>query len=168
MILKPNIFQIRKFEILLEKCNAEEIHARNYAKQLEARLRKDYSEQIFDDFEIEAEFFVMSENEKYCLSKNIETGESLIDSRELGYHLWLGEDALFAENWIEHAWRYHKDFQHLHFGYLMHCLVFHSFLNFEDLLMIDDVKINVVVRYQFFTDKAWVEELKKINSKRWM
>lgn len=61
--------QIRKFEILLEKCNAAEIRARNYAKQLEAKLRKELSESIFEDFDIEAEFFVYSEYEACCAKK---------------------------------------------------------------------------------------------------
>ncbi|WP_312420763.1 hypothetical protein [Epilithonimonas sp.] len=45
-------------------------------------------------------------------------------------------------------------FKDLHFGYLMHCLVFHSQLDFDDFMHIDDVWLELEVRLQFFTDKT--------------
>lgn len=36
----------------------------------------------------------------------------------------------------------------------MHCLVFHSQLDFNDFMHIDDVWLELEVRLQFFTDKT--------------
>lgn len=146
--------QIRKFEISNEKCRAEEIRARNFTKQLRAKLQKEKAEGIIDDFEIREELCAFSYNKKFCKSKNIEPGDLLVDPISLCYSLHLDDDDFFNANGNEVSFLDGHPLQHLHFGYLMHCLAYHSELSFEDISKIDDVWIDVVVNYQFFTDKS--------------
>ena len=61
---------------------------------------------------------------------------------------------LFYLNGNEFKGSKNHPFKGLHFGYLMHCLVFHSQLDFDDFMHIDDVWLELEVRLQFFTDKT--------------
>lgn len=46
----------------------------------------------------------------------------------------------------------------------MHCLIDHSGLSFEEILAIDDVWIEIIVRHQFFKDKTDLNPYKIINA----
>ncbi len=63
------------------------------------------------------------------------------------------DDEFFNTNWNEWQWMTTGELKDLHFGYLMHCLMFHTDFRLEDILAIDDVWITIEASYQFFTQK---------------
>lgn len=63
----------------------------------------------------------------------------IITEKEISYMLFGLTSDLFYLNGNEFKGSKNHPFKDLHFGYLMHCLVFHSKLDFDDFMHIDDV-----------------------------
>lgn len=140
---------VKQIEILNEKCRAEEIRARNFTKLLKAELKNEKAAGKINGFDIAVELRAFSNDEAFCKSRNIEPGESLFDRYELAYSLLLNDDDFFNSNGNELSTVDGHPLQRLHFGYLMHCLVFHSDLSFQELAKIDNVWIDVLVNCKF-------------------
>ena len=60
---------------------------------------------------------------------------------------------MFFENWIEEGNSMTKVFPQLHICYAMHIILYDSGLDWEDILAIDDVWLEIKVDYQFWTKK---------------
>lgn len=146
--------ELNKFSNLNDKVRKVEVRAKDYLLQLEPLLQKQKNEGLIDDFEIVPRVSVFSYDEDYCKSKKIELGDEIITEKEISYMLSGLTSDLFYLNGNEFKGSKNHPFKDLHFGYLMHCLVFHSQLDFDDFMHIDDVWLELEVRLQFFTDKT--------------
>ena len=143
--------QIKKFALINDKIRAEEIKARAYLIKLCKVLDGQVKKGLLDDYEIETHFSVFSYDESFCRSKDVEVGDSFYKTGM--YKLSPDDDEFFNMDWYMNAWRGFEQLKDFHFGYLMHCVIDHTSLQLEDILAIDDVWIEIVVTYQFFTDK---------------
>ncbi len=143
--------QIKKFALINDKIRAEELRAREYLINLRAVLDGQVESGVVDDYEFETHFSVSSYDEDYCRSKEVEVGDSFYETSL--YKLAPDDDEFFHMNWYITSWIGCDQLKDFHFGYLMHCLLDHTCLKIEDVLAIDDVWIEIVVTYQFFTDK---------------
>lgn len=142
---------VKQIEILNEKCRAEEIRARNFTIILKDKLKNEKAASLIDGFDITVERRVLSYDEDLSKSRNIQSGESLFNRFELTYSLFLNDDDFINSNGNELSSLDGQPLQKVHFGYLMHCPSVHSDLSFQELAKIDDVWIDVVVDYKFFS-----------------
>lgn len=143
--------QIKKFIKINDKIRAEEIRARNYLIKLNTVLAQQLKEGLLDDFEVETQFSVFSNNKDFCERKGVEIGDSFFHTNI--YTLSPDSEDFFNMNWYVSGMKGIEQLKDYHFGYLMHCLIDHSDLELEDLMAIDDVWIEIIVHHQFYTDK---------------
>lgn len=154
--------QIKKFSLINDKIRAEEIRARKYLIKLCDVLDLQVKNNLMDDYEYETHFSVFSYDEEFCQSRRIEVGDPFCQSNI--YSLSPNDPEFFYMDWFIHGWMGFEQLKIFHFGYLMHCLIDHSGLSFEEILAIDDVWIEIIVRHQFFKDKTDLNPYKIINA----
>ncbi len=143
----------KKFCEINDKIRTEEIRVRNYLLKLKLEMLTLKNQCIIDDFELDVTANVFSYNENFCRAKGVEVGDPFITGSEIGYMMTHLDDEFFNTNWNEWQWMTTGELKDLHFGYLMHCLMFHTDFGLEDILAIDDVWITIEASYQFFTQK---------------
>lgn len=139
--------EIQKFTELNDKIRQEEICARKLYLELLPKLNEMVEDKLISDYEIDEELALFIFNKDFCKSKNIEVGDSF--SSEKHTNFIQSDDDFFSTNWNEFNWTNSGQLKNLHFGYTMHCLLFHENLDIEDILAIDNFWLDLVVRYQF-------------------
>lgn len=139
--------KIQKFTEINDKIRQEEIRARKLYFELFPKLKEMVENKLISDYEIDEEYSLFSFNKKICKSKNIEVGDSFF--MEKYSNIIQSDDDFFNTNWNEWNWMDSGPLKNLHFGYTMHCLLFHENLDIEDILAIDNFWYDLVVRYQF-------------------
>lgn len=143
--------QTQKFSNINDKVRKEEIRARNYIIKLKRYLIHHQELGLLDDFEIDFRFSIFSYDEKFCKEKNISVGDPYYEDN-ITYSLFIDDDESFEVNGFMYGWQNLDGLKDLHIGNLMHCLIDHSNLSIEDILAIDDVWIETLVTYQFWTN----------------
>ena len=146
--------QIQKFSEINDKIRVEEIRASAHLISLRENLLHQVTVGIIDDFEIEVQYDVYSNDEDFCAKKNVEVGNPFFEDK---LYVCLFDDCEeeFNLNWFIQRPLYKRDLGHLHFGHLMHCILDVNCIDIEDVLKIDAVWIDIHVMYQFTTQKAF-------------
>ena len=139
----------KKIQELSDKVHIEEIKARNFFINLEPQLQEMVASGSIDDYNIGLELHVFSHNKAVCQKYAVEVGDPIYSD---GTILNMDEEDFF-QNWNENTGDKNNPLAGFYFGYVMHCILFHSHLSLEDILNIDDVWIEIKVDYQFWTDK---------------
>ncbi len=150
MSLHLNPINTKKIQELSDKLHTEEVKARNFYINLEPQLKEMVASGSIDDYNIVEELHVFSYNKAVCQKYSVEVGDPI-------YSEWVvlnRDDQDFFQNWNENTGDKNNPLARFHFGYVMHCILFHSHLSLEDILEIDDVWIEIKVDYQFWTDKS--------------
>ena len=130
------------------KLKNEEIRIRIFANHLKGLLENQKSERKIDDFNFLSSLSVFSNNTECNKRNNVELGDPIWVDKS--YILFLKEDEiLYLDNWNEFHSTHPigKEF----FCYSMHCICFHSHLEWRDILEIDEVWMELKVDYQFFS-----------------
>lgn len=134
-------------ELLNDKVRKEEVKAYDLFKKLKPRLKRMVKNQEIGDYNIWEKMEVYSSDEAVCEKHGVEVGNPLYSAPEFTFGC---DEEFFQMNWNE--W---KDpdgpVAKFHFGYAMHCILFHSHLDMDDILKIDDIWIEIKVDYQFGT-----------------
>lgn len=142
--------QIQKFSQINDKIRQEEIRARKTYFDLIPKLDEMVKEKIISNYEIDEHYSLYSYDENFCKTKNVEIGDPFHEC-EMGSSV-QSDDEFFNTNWNEWNWFKAGPLKNLHFGYTMHCLMFHRpRVSIEDLLAADEFKYELLVRYQFIT-----------------
>ncbi|MFA7615081.1 MAG: hypothetical protein WCY16_00700 [Weeksellaceae bacterium] len=124
---------------LIEKVQIEENRAKKFALQLLDELERKKSLGIVDEYNIRFHL--------QCFDAE----------KELNYQtsipslLYLEEE--FSMNWNEHYFTKDTPLEKIYIGYSMHYILFND-LSIENILKIENVWIEVVVDFQFFTLKV--------------
>ena len=143
---------IQRLKALNIKLKNEEARILIFANHLQGLLEKQKNERIIDDFNFCSSLSVFSNNTACNKRNNVEHGDPIwIDKTYSLFLTRLGkEEILYSENWNE----FHSDHPlgKEFFCYSMHCICFHSKLNWQDIVDIEDVWIELKVDYQFFVE----------------
>ena len=147
MSLTPQ--EIQRFTEINTKIRNEEIRARKLYLDLRPKLDKMVEDNIISDYEIEEHYSFFSFDENFCKSKNVELGNPFLEYKTSNFI--QTDDNFFNTNWNELNWSKKGTLKDLHFGYTMHCELFHADhdLWIEDILATDDFWYELDVLYQF-------------------
>lgn len=144
--------QIEKIKELNSKIHQEELRLRTQYFALLTQLNGLVSQNLMDDFNVGFNISVFSDDDVFNQKHNVETGDAFHKSVLLtSSH--LEDNDMFFENWNENQCFGTDTLAHLYFCWTMHDIVFHSDLDLEDILAIDDVWLEMKVDYQFWTKK---------------
>ena len=99
------------------------------------------SEKAIDDYNLFIIFFLFSENTKTNAKYKIEDGDPFYKSHCL-MSCYFEDDEQFNMNWSE------SDISDYNFCYIMHDILYHSQLNFEDIISTDCIWIDFKVDFQ--------------------
>lgn len=146
--------QIDKIKELNDKIRQEELRLRTQYFALVKQLNKLVSQNLMDDFNVDFEVSVFSYDDAFNQKHKVETGDPFYTSALLSSS-YFEDDDMFFENWNESRCFGTDTLAHLYFCWTMHDIVFHSHLNLEDILAIEDVWIEIKVDYLFWTKKDW-------------
>lgn len=144
-----SVFKIRD---LNSKLKNEEVRISKYVENLNKILANDVNEKQIDDFIINASFCVFSKNANCNKRHNTEQGEPFWKDKSYTLFDENTDVAFYNDNWNELAKEH--PLSNEFFCYTMHCLLFHSPLTWQDIVDIDDVWIDLNIRYQFVLDKS--------------
>src|SRR5690554_2889956 len=139
----------------------EELRIREHLFILRAQLDDLVSRNLIDDFNIDFDLLVFTDNEVINQKHNIEEGDPIYKSVTLteGQFEW---DDMFFENWNEYQFDKSHPLSSLNFCYTMHDIVFHSrHLDWDDIVAISDIWLEMKVDYQFLLDKDYVAEIRR-------
>lgn len=123
---------------LIERVQIEENRAKKIALQLLDELEKKKNARIVDDYNVHFNL------QCFDAEKELNYQTSILSL------LYLEEE--FSLNWNEHYFTKDTSLEKIHIGYTMHHILFDS-LPLENILKIEDVWIEVIVNFQFFTLK---------------
>jgi len=150
-LLLNNIDKIRS---LNQKVVIEEKRIRFFAEKLRVGLSSMRKEQLIDDFNFDSHLCVLSYDPDYVKEKNLEEGDSIWDDNIYTLFNDFDDETRFSDNWNELPPEH--TFGNEFFCYTMHCICFHSDLEWKDIIAIDDVLFDLKVEYQFFTNKMMI------------
>lgn len=144
--------QLLTFRELIEKVNAEEKRASVFIEKLRVQLEELKENKSIDDYNLTVRLYCFSYDEKLNKKFSIEEGNPVYETSD--YFLPDKENGLSAgDNWNSDYAVKDSPLEGIYFSYAMHCIIWHSGLELEDILRIDDVWIEVKKDYQFWTDK---------------
>jgi hypothetical protein len=145
--------QVTRFKEVLEKVNTEEKRATEFARKLRKQLDELKDSKLIDDYNFQYNLRCFSFDEKVNKKFNVEEGDPIFDTTV--YCLPIEDYHDYDENfnWNQHISTDGTPLEELFFSYAMHCICWHSDLEFEDILAISDVWIEIKIDYQFWTDK---------------
>lgn len=146
--------QIEQIRQLNEKIRQEELRMRTQYFELKKHFENLVSQNLMDDFNMcDFRISVWSYDDEFNKKHNVETGNPFYESGLLnsGY---LKDDEMFFSNWNESRYfRTNPRFAQMYFCWTMHDIAYHSNLDLEDILAIEDVWLEIKVDLQFWTKK---------------
>lgn len=145
--------QIEQIRELNEKIRQEELRLQKQYFELKKQLENLVSQNLMDDFNMsDFRISVWSYDDEFNKKHNVETGNPFYTSDLLtsGY---LEEDEMFFMNWNEAQYLSTDTLAQMYFCWTMHDIAYHSHLNWEDILAIEDVWLEMKVDLQFWTKK---------------
>lgn len=150
---EASLLKFQKVKELNDKLRHEELRLRRQYLDLKAQLNDLVRQQFMDDFNIEFLMMAFSDDDAFNKKNNVETGDPFCTSYCLtSSH--FEDDESFFENWTEVGNSKTNAFSQLHICYAMHIILYDSSLDWEDILAIDDVWLEIKVDYQFWTKKV--------------
>ena len=151
-LYNKNIFSsqnIAKLTRLNEKLKKEETRIYAFSHRLDALLNKQKKDNLIDNYIIHQEVSLRSNNPECNKRHKVQEGIPFWKDQTFNLFYYNKEDMFYSENWNELVPEH--PLGKIEFCYTMHCLCFHSTLSWQDLLDIDDVRIELNVAYQFNT-----------------
>ena len=143
---------------LNEKLKKEEKRIRAIAESLQISLEKQKEEKVFDDYNFQTKFLLFSHNKACNKRHGVEDGDPIYeDTNYLSFRIGLDE-SFYKDDWDCGMGIIPKEEG---MCYTMHCICEHSDLEWQDILDIEVVWLELKVDYQFFVE---MPENKKINS----
>lgn len=151
MVLNPQ--QIEQIRQLNEKIRKEELRLQKQYFELKKHFENLVSQNLMDDFNMfDFRITVWSSDDEFNKKHNVETGNPFYTS-DLLTSSYLEEDELFLMNWNEAQYFGTGTLAQMYFCWTMHDIVYHSDLDWEDILAIEDVWLEMKVDLQFWTKK---------------
>jgi len=137
---------IEKIRLLSDKLQKQELRIQPFGQEMLKRLGLMQEQQTIDDFNIDYELMVFSDDADCNKRNNVEEGDPIYKTY-LPHLRHDRSDSFFTDDWNE-LYETHP-LRHLRFCYSMHCIYSHSELTWADIVQIDDVWIDVKVDFQF-------------------
>ncbi len=145
--------QIEKIRELNNKIRQEELRLRKQYFELKKHSENILGQNLMDDFNMsDFRVSVFSYDDVFNQKHKVETGDPFYESDLLSSGYLENED-MFFQNWNETQYFGTDTLAQMYFCWTMHDILFHSHLDWEDILAIDDVWIEIKVDYQFWTKK---------------
>ncbi|MFA5555791.1 MAG: hypothetical protein WCY06_10310 [Flavobacteriaceae bacterium] len=145
--------QIEQIRELNEKIRQEELRMRTQYFELKKHFENLVSQNLMDDFNMfDCRVAVWSYDDEFNKKHNVETGDPFYTSDMLTT-CYLEDDESFFMNWNEAQYLSTDTFAQMYFCWTMHDIVYHSHLDWEDILAIEDVWLEMKVDLQFWTKK---------------
>ena len=142
-----NEINILRIKHLNEKFKQEEKRIYQFSHKLEDSLNKQIKEKEIDDFSIVQSISLYSNNTNCNKRHHVKDGDPFWVDNSFNMFYYNKDDLFYSENWNELVPEH--PFGGIDFCYSMHCICFHSILNWQDLLDIDEVRIVLSLSYQF-------------------
>jgi len=138
---------INKLKRLNDKLKIEEKRIYKFSFQLEESVNKMKTEKLIDDFNIYQEVSLHSSNADCNKRHKVQEGDPIWTDRTFNLFFHNKDDIFYTENWNELVSEH--PLGGIEFCYTMHCICFHSCLNWQDLIDVDEAWIELKVDYQF-------------------
>ncbi len=137
---------IEKVRLLNEKLRKQELRVQPFVQETLKKLGLMQKQQTIDDFNIDYELSVFSNDADCNERNNVEEGDPIYITF-LSHLKYDSSNMFFTDDWNE----LHEThpLRQLRFCYSMHCIVFHSNLSWADIVQIDSVWMDVKVDFQF-------------------
>ena len=147
---------IEKIRLLSENLQKQELRIQPFGQETLKKLELMKEQQTIDDFNIDYELMVFSDDADCNKRNNVEGGDPIYKTY-LPHLRHDSNDMFFTDDWNE----LHEThpLRHLRFCYSMHCIAFHSDLSWADIVQIDAVWMDVKVDFQFMfnTEKRGIK-----------
>ena len=134
---------------LNEKLKKEEKRIRAFAESLQISLEKQKEEKVFDDYNFQTKFLLFSYNKACNKRHGVEVGDSFYEDTNYSMFCKGDKEIFYTNDWDCGMGIIPKEEG---MCYTMHCICEHSDLEWQDILDIEDVWIELKVDYQFFVE----------------
>ena len=134
---------------LNEKLKKEEIRIRAFAESLRISLEKQKEGKVFDDYNFQTQLLLFSNNKACNKRHGVEEGDSFYEDKCYTMFEDFIDEKFYTDDWDCGMGIIPKDEG---MCYTMHCICEHSDLEWQDILDIEDVWIELKVDYQFFVE----------------
>ena len=136
---------VSKLEELNSKLKLQEQKIKKQSDKLWKSLNKQTEQKAIDDFEFNVSLSVYS-NDKNCNKKYlVEIGNPFYKENNFLLFSENLEKCFYNDNWNENLNPSIK----FSFCYTMHCLIYHSKIELQDILLINEVSIDLNISHQF-------------------
>ena len=132
------------------KLKKEEERIRIVAERMHISLEKQLTEKIIDDYNFYVSLSIWS-NKEDCNNRHlVDLGDPFYEDESYGMFYHFTDESFYSDDWNEWKHRFPEPYDKEPMCYTMHCLWDHCNLNWQDLLDIDKVRLELKVDYQFF------------------
>lgn len=133
--------------------------------QLKPQLTALCSQQLIDDFNYDMKLAIFTNDRKRNALHDVFNGDPIWEDKT--WSLFTDEESrgILEDNWNEIQDKTHP-LADIFFCYTMHCIVFHSDLLWEDILCIDNARLELKIDYQFLYNDKEKRRFYKINKER--
>lgn len=136
---------------LNEKLKKEEKRIRAFAESLQISLEKQKEEKVFDDYNFQTQFLLFSHNKACNKRHGVEDGDSFYEDTNYSMFCKGDKEMFYTNDWDCGMGIIPKEEG---MCYTMHCICEHSDLEWQDILDIEVVWIELKVDYQFFVESV--------------
>lgn len=148
-----NSQQIEQIRVLNAKIRQEELRMRKQYFELKNHFENLVSQNLMGDFNMfDFRISVWSYDDEFNKKHKVETGDPFYESNLLSSN-YFEDDESFFMNWNEAQYFGTDTLALMDFCWTMHNIVYHSHLDWEDILAIEDVWLEIKVDLQFWTKK---------------